>query len=236
MAPAAAFVPLGLTALLVIAPVSAAPASAELPPAKAQSTLVSPAEAEYSRRWDQSVHGNMLRRILPPGPDPATLPEPGSAGADLLTRYCVQCHHLPSPAMHTPANWPRIVERMVWRMEGKGNMGTLMKDMMDHVQAPAAQDRAVLLAYLKKHGQKPIDPGRYPDLATPQGQAFELACSQCHELPDPKRHTVREWPKVVERMRKHLAWHGTIEGGPKNAVELRVSEILAFLTRHGRAR
>lgn len=236
MARSAALVPLGLTALLAIAPVFGAPLSAELPPAKAQSTPVSPAEAEYSRRWDQSVHGNMLRRILPPGPDPATLPEPGSAGAELLTRYCVQCHHLPSPAMHTPANWPRIVERMVWRMEGKGNMGTLMKDMMDGVQAPEARERAVLLAYLKKHGQKPIDPGRYPDLGTPQGQAFELACSQCHELPDPKRHTVREWPKVVERMRRHLEWHGTIEGGPKNTVELRVSEILAFLTRHGRVR
>ena len=43
----------------------------------------------------------------------------------------VQCHNLPNPAMHEAAKWPGIVERMVLRMQGKGNMGTLMADMMD---------------------------------------------------------------------------------------------------------
>jgi len=41
-------------------------------------------------------------------------------------RYCVQCHNLPNPAMHHAGKWPGIVERMVLRMHGRGNLGTLM--------------------------------------------------------------------------------------------------------------
>jgi mono/diheme cytochrome c family protein len=224
-----------LTALFLLA--LPALATSDLPPSKAQSAPVSPVEREYSKRWDTSVHGQMLRRILPPGPSPETLPEPRSEGAQLLSRYCVQCHHLPSPAMHTAANWPRIFDRMVWRMEGKGNMGELMKDMMTGVEAPTAAEKKALLAYLKRYGQTAIDPKQYPDLASPEGQAFEYACSQCHSPPDPKRFTAKEWPLVVKRMQEHLAWHGVIVGGvnaPRNAVSLDVDEILAFLTRHSR--
>ncbi|GIX28953.1 MAG: hypothetical protein KatS3mg123_2834 [Burkholderiales bacterium] len=39
-------------------------------------------------------------------------------------------------------------------------------------------------------------------------------------------------------MRRYLAWHGTIEGGPsspKNAVELDLEAILAFLKKHSRS-
>lgn len=226
-----------LAALLATALTGTEPMAGELPPSKAQATPVSPLEARYAKRWDQTVHGNLLRRILPPGPDPARLPEPRSEGARLLQRYCVQCHHLPNPAMHTATHWPAVVDRMVWRMEGKGNLGPLMKDLMAEVEAPTAAEKKTLVAYLQKHGQDAIDPRRYPDLATPEGQAFELACSQCHATPDPRRHTAKEWPAVVERMRGYLAWHGTIEGGassPKNAVELDLEAILAFLKKHSR--
>lgn len=228
-----------LNAALAAAALAAVPAlhASELPPSKAQATPVSPVEREYSKRWDDSVHGQMLRRILPPGPDPDTLPEPRSDGARLLAKYCVQCHHLPSPAMHTPENWPRIFDRMVWRMEGKGNMGTLMKDLMAGVQAPSPEEKQVLVAYLKAYGQPAIDPRKYPDLDTPEGQAFEHACSQCHEPPDPKRFTATEWRPVVERMQRHLAWHGVIVGGmhaPRNRLTLDVDSILSYLTRHSR--
>jgi cytochrome c2 len=221
-------------AALVAAP---APQASEPPPSKAQTTPVSPVEREYSKRWDETVHGQMLRRILPPGPNPDSLPEPRSDGARLLAKYCVQCHHLPSPAMHTPENWPRIFDRMVWRMEGKGNMGSLMKDLMAGVQAPTPDEKRVLVTYLKAYGQAAIDPRRYPDLDSPEGQAFEHACSQCHEPPDPKRFTATEWRPVVERMQRHLAWHGVIVGGvnaPKNRLTLDVDSILSYLNRHSR--
>src|SRR6185295_5557254 len=97
--------------------------------------------------WSRSPHGRMLERILPPSIGPAELPEPRSEGARLTARYCVQCHYLPSPQMHTPDKWATTVERMVWRMQGRGNMGELMKEMMDQVEAPAAKEVTVLTAY-----------------------------------------------------------------------------------------
>lgn len=215
----------------------AAPAASPAPavPAGETATLEDAAQLEAYKRWKDSPHGAMLRRILPPGPRPEQLPEPDSRGARVMARYCVQCHYLPSPAMHTAENWPKTVERMVPRMQGKGNMGMLMQDMMAGVQAPPRDELQALLAYLKRHGQQPIDRARYPDLATPEGRAFDLACSQCHALPDPKRHTAREWPAVVERMRKHLDWVGTVRGRlPNPEGELKETQILAFLRRNAR--
>src|ERR1041384_473230 len=77
------------------------------------------ARAKY--RWEKSPHGAMLERILPPTVDPESLPAPRSEGARLISAYCVQCHYLPNPAMHSATKWKPIVERMVWRMEGQGN-------------------------------------------------------------------------------------------------------------------
>jgi cytochrome c2 len=187
-------------------------------------------------RWAESPHGPMLERILPPTFPPSQLPEPNSRGAALLVEYCVQCHNLPNPAMHQAAKWPGIVERMVARMEGRGNMGTLMKDMMAGVQAPGRADAATLVAYLQRNGQRPLDPSRYPELATPSGQSFRLACQQCHTLPDPQRHTAREWPAVVERMAGHMQWMNRVVGTQRDPREpqLRFDEIVRFLQRYAR--
>lgn len=213
-----------------------------LPPALAGRSDAAPQpdvgalEARAQQRWDATPYGTLLRRILPPGPKAAALPEPDSDGARLLLQYCVQCHNLPSPAMHTPQRWGRIVERMVWRMEGRGNMGELMQDLMDKVKAPTAAEKEALLAYLRRHGQSAIDPARYPALHTAEGEAFRLACDQCHALPDPKRYTAQEWPRVVERMKQHVTWAGTIEGAANARYRLREDEIVRFLQQNGRAR
>src|SRR4029077_13341192 len=87
-----------------------------------------PSVARAKYLWSQSPHGKMLERILPPSIEPGQLPEPASEGARLTARYCVQCHYLPNPQMHTAARWKSSVARMVWRMQGKGNMGELMKE------------------------------------------------------------------------------------------------------------
>jgi hypothetical protein len=188
-----------------------------------------------ANKWEQGPYGLMLRRILPPGPDPRELPKPDSPGAQALTRYCVQCHNLPSPYMHTPESWQVVVERMNRRMQGEGNMGTLMKELMEGVKAPSKQELDSLLDYLNKHGQKAIEPDQYPDLKTTvAGQSYSEACIQCHELPDPKRHTAKEWPLVVERMQKNMSWVGVIKGNVRNPHELKVQDILDFLERHSR--
>ena len=64
--------------------------------------------------------------------------------------------------MHHAQKWPGIVERMVLRMQGRGNLGTLMSEMMAGVQAPSEEEAAVLVAYRKRHAQTPLDPKRYP--------------------------------------------------------------------------
>jgi hypothetical protein len=194
-------------------------------------------EIEQAKRlWAKSPHGAMLERILPPAMEPGSLPEPQSEGARLTVRYCVQCHHLVNPAMHTPERWKSVVERMVWRMRGNGNMGELMKEMMAQVGAPTDAEMTTLLGYLQKHGQREIDP-HHPALATPAGQAFSIACSQCHALPDPQQHTAREWPIVVERMKRHMAWTNVIVGPPelKTTPELKTDEIVGLLKRYARA-
>src|SRR5919205_3874172 len=106
--------------------------------------------AEARERWAQSPHGPLLARILPPTFEPGELPEPESAGAKLTLRYCVQCHNLPNPAMHHAAKWPAIVDRMVKRMEGRGNLGALMSEMMAGVSAPSEEETKTLVAYLRR--------------------------------------------------------------------------------------
>ena len=194
-------------------------------------------EADDARkRWAGSPHGPMLQRILPPTFDARDLPQPDSAGAKLTLRYCVQCHNLPNPAMHNAAKWPGIVERMVERMEGRGNLGSLMSEMMAGIKAPSASQSRTLVAYLRRHAQKPLDPRRYPEVARPEGEAFRLACSQCHVLPDPQRHSAIEWPAVVARMQENMAWMNRVVGTKPIAGEpqLRVDEINAFLQKHAR--
>ena len=185
--------------------------------------------------WARSPHGRMLERILPPAVEPQELPEPDTEGARLTARYCVQCHHLPNPQMHTAAKWGSTVERMVWRMQGKGNLGELMKEMMAHVRAPTPQEVTTLTRYLQKHGQNEIS-SAHPALKTTAGQMYSLACSQCHALPDPRRHTARQWPAVVERMRGHMAWANVIVGASelRTIPELNTAEIVRLLQRHAR--
>src|SRR5882672_10711601 len=196
--------------------------------------------AEAKKRWADSPHGPMLERLLPPTFEARQLPERRSAGAQLVIRYCVQCHNLPNPAMHHAAKWPGIVERMVLRMEGRGNLGTLMSEMMAGVKAPGLEETKALVAYLRKHAQRPLDPNRYPEVNAPSGEAFRVACNQCHVLPDPKRHTAREWPAVVARMQQNMEWMNRVVGSQPalnqaaGEPQLRIEEINAFLRKYAR--
>jgi hypothetical protein len=148
----------------------------------------------------------------------------------------VQCHNLANPAMHHAAKWPAIVERMVDRMEGRGNLGVLMAEMMAGVSAPSADEKATIVAYLQKHAQEPLDPWRYPELFGSAGEAFRLACNQCHVLPDPRRHTATEWRGVVARMQRNMLWMNRVQGSRPipGEPQLRVEEINAFLAKYAR--
>jgi hypothetical protein len=192
--------------------------------------------SEAKKRWETSPHGPMLERILPPTFDATRLPERQSSGAKLVLAYCVQCHNLPNPAMHHAEKWPGIVQRMVLRMEGKGNLGTLMAEMMAGVRAPGAEDTRAIIAYLRRHSQKALDPARYPEVNQPSAEAFRLACNQCHVLPDPQRYTAAEWPRVVARMQENMEWMNRVVSSKPlpGEPQLAVKEIIAFLARHAR--
>jgi hypothetical protein len=192
--------------------------------------------ADAKKRWSESPHGPMLERILPPTFEARQLPEPESPGARLTLQYCVQCHNLPNPAMHHAARWPGIVNRMVPRMEGRGNMGILMADMMAGVKAPSTEETKVLIAYLRKYAQKPLDPKKVPEAFTSAGEAFRLACNQCHTLPDPQRYTAKEWPAVVARMQENMEWMNRVVGTKPipGEPQLRIEDINAFLARYAR--
>jgi cytochrome c2 len=194
-------------------------------------------EVEDARkRWETSPHGPLLERILPPTFERSQLPEPRSEGARLTLRYCVQCHNLANPAMHHAGKWPGIVERMVLRMEGRGNLGVLMSEMMAGVKAPSEEETRVIVAYLRRQAQKPLDPALYPEVNQPSGEAFRLACNQCHVLPDPKRHTAAEWRSVVARMQRNMEWMNRVVGSKPlpGEPQLRVEEINAFLAKYAR--
>ncbi len=192
--------------------------------------------AEAKKRWSESPHGPLLERILPPTFDANKLPEPRSRGARLIVQYCVQCHNLPNPAMHHAAKWRSVVERMVPRMEGKGNMGTLMADMMAGVKAPTAEEVKIIVAYLRKHAQKPLDPKKYPEAFTAAGEPFRLACNQCHVLPDPQRYTAKQWPAVVARMQENMEWMNRVVGTKPvpGEPQLKIEDINAFLAKYAR--
>ena len=192
--------------------------------------------ADAKKRWSESPHGPLLERILPPTFEARQLPEPKSPGARLTIQYCVQCHNLPNPAMHHAAKWRSIVERMVPRMEGKGNMGTLMADMMAGVKAPNPDEVKIIVAYLRRHAQKPLDPKKYPEAFTAEGEPFRLACNQCHTLPDPQRYTAKEWPAVVARMQENMEWMNRVVGTRPipGEPQLRIEDINAFLARYAK--
>ena len=192
--------------------------------------------AEARKRWADSPHGPLLERLLPPTFEARQLPQRDSGGAKLTLRYCVQCHNLPNPAMHHAQKWPGIVERMVKRMEGRGNLGMLMTEMMAGVKAPSAVETKALVAYLRKHAQRPLDPRRFPEVDRTSGEAFRLACNQCHVLPDPRRHMAEEWRTVVARMQENMEWMNRVVGTQPTPGEpqLRVEEINAFLSKHAK--
>ena len=196
--------------------------------------------ADARKRWAESPHGPMLERIIPPGFEVSQLPEPESRGAKLTARYCVQCHNLANPAMHDAGKWPHVIERMVPRMNGKGNLGKLMAEMMagadGKMRAPDEADTQAIIAYHRRHAQKPLDPKKYPEAFQPAGEAFRLACNQCHTLPDPARYTAKQWPSVVARMEKNMEWMNRVVGSKPipGEPQLRIKDINDFLARHAR--
>ena len=174
----------------------------------------------------------MLERILPPTFDAAQLPERGSRGAQAHAALLRAVPQPANPAMHHAEKWPAIVERMVLRMEGKRQHGHA--DGRDDGRGEGAErggDARRSSPTCSATRRSRSIPQRYPEVNRPSGEAFRLACNQCHVLPDPQRHTAAEWRAVVARMQENMEWMNRVVGSKPvpGEPQLRVEEINAFL-------
>jgi len=65
-------------------------------------------------------------------------------------------------------------------------------------------------------------------LETPAARVVKNACSQCHALPDPDKHTAREWPGVVDHMKGYME-----STGKTVPEENELRELVDFLRKLG---
>ncbi len=172
------------------------------------------ADLGRSQRW------RMISSIgtgLPPSSFKAeNLPEPSSRGAQLVKAYCVQCHWIPVPQMHTAAEWPVLVRGMLVRAQTlknrmggpltEGLVGEILLDGMTSTQLPSPQDADTLLAYMQRHAIVAASPGQLTE--GPGRDLFIEQCSFCHDTPSPSAHTAAEWNGIVVRMQANMAAMG----------------------------
>ena len=126
---------------------------------------------------------------------------------------------------------------MTPRMEGRGNLGATMKELMVNLRAPGEEEMRVITAYLQKHAQTHVEQSALPEAGQTRAWTnYVQACAQCHLAPDPKRYRAAEWPRVVTRMEQHMTWMNRVVGSRSNPAEpqYRSAEITAYLQRYAR--
>lgn len=79
-----------------------------------------------------------------PSPSSNPLPDAESAGAKLVSIYCVQCHAAPAPRLHTAKEWSTVTQRMHIRMNG-GWLG---------IKAPTEEEMKSIVAYMQKNARQ----------------------------------------------------------------------------------
>jgi cytochrome c5 len=168
------------------------------------------AELSPTQRW--KTIASLGRGLTPAEFDPADLPEPTSPGAAVLQTYCTQCHWLPTPQLHSAAEWPIIVRAMVLRMRLLETRvrGPLLERLGAQNLRSSVTFRAVpepdqldsLRAYLVRNAFPVVGTGELPP--GPRTSLFEDKCSVCHQAPSPRAHTSAEWKLVVPHMQENM--------------------------------
>ncbi len=168
----------------------------------------------------QPVGNELLNRsvmaALPPvGTAPAALPAPESDGALAIVEYCATCHELPHPTTHSQTDWPVVMRRMWLRMEAVAEEFA--------IPVPNAPERFTMTQYMLDNALK-VSIGDLPDYVG--REYFILTCDRCHELPDPRQHSVQDWPAVVSRMRQHM-----VDVLGDSPIDAEMQDITAYLQR-----
>ncbi len=164
--------------------------------------------AEASRMMGGGMMGegkmcSMMGRMPKTGVDPKNLPEANSDAAKTYSKFCSQCHALPSPQRNSAENWKTLVNRMDSRTRIMSRIGGGMMGR-GRVKAMSSSEKKRVIAYLQKHGLKTLDKSTISSTDTPEFKTFERVCSQCHDLPDPSLHTKSDWSQVVRKMKNNM--------------------------------
>ncbi|MET0093348.1 MAG: hypothetical protein ABW120_07430 [Sedimenticola sp.] len=110
--------------------------------------LVASLPVAASHTWSEIDLCEVYKDKLPPGLTLDALPESGSGGAELLDKYCTQCHNLPGPDRHTASEWREVTSKMFMLMDVSNRFGGLM----GRVEVMQPEDQETLLTYLEHHG------------------------------------------------------------------------------------
>ena len=136
------------------------------------------------------------------------LPEQGSRAVGLQQAYCLQCHGVSSPRMHSSDEWPTLVRRMLMRGAALGSRlgGPRTEGMVDDMlmaglrtaELPPAEDVDSLVAYFQRNAFPGATEMEIPD--TPDAALYVEKCSGCHDTPSPTAHPAGELQALVARM------------------------------------
>lgn len=77
----------------------------------------------------------------------ASLPEPESKGAQLVSKYCSQCHASPSPSLHTGEEWGEITSRM------RAHISDQAQATAGSVKMPSATELDAITTYLDQYAR-----------------------------------------------------------------------------------
>jgi cytochrome c5 len=76
----------------------------------------------------------------------SALPDSGSPGATLESKYCSQCHAAPPPGVHTAKEWADVTARM------RDHISDQSKSF-GNVIVPSASELTTILDYLDKNAK-----------------------------------------------------------------------------------
>lgn len=177
--------------------------------------LATPALA--SHQWGGVDICETRKDIMPPDMHPSQLPEPASQGAQVLQRYCTQCHYLTGPGRHTSKEWTDVLRRMDTLM----GISHFYRGLLGKVAIPDAAEKAALRDYLDRHALQPLPPAPAGAPLVGAERAWRAICGDCHAAPDPRAYPESAWPALLARMeaRRGVMARQALTGAQKAAVE-----------------
>ncbi|MBF0136563.1 MAG: hypothetical protein H7833_15915 [Magnetococcus sp. DMHC-1] len=153
---------------------------------------------------------------LLPSLDLGDIKDSESPGAKASLKYCGQCHNHPGPGMHTHEEWNQVFWRMMWRMQ-------IMRAQFKNFLVPHYGESQIMFAYFVANSLKSIKANEVP-MQEAGAVDFVKICNQCHQLPSPAQHEVKDWREVVQRMKNHMKSMGRVYPTQEES-----DRIIAFL-------